>query len=103
MDDPILTNEIAPSPPSLGGPAELAERLLEKRRLLAGSSAASLVFGDLTETELSAVLRVAFEVSFEKDEGRYPRLTVVTVYEDRRGELWVGNYNSGLNRLNRQK
>lgn len=60
----------------LGGPARLTEVLLEKRRSLAGQEVASWLFGDLTDRELARLLRCAYEVSFKRDEGRYPNFTM---------------------------
>jgi hypothetical protein len=63
--------------PPESGPAELARELLEMRRALEQEGLASWLFADLTEDELLELLRIAFELSFMKDEGRYPRLTLV--------------------------
>jgi hypothetical protein len=60
-----------------GGPGGLAEALMEKRRALEGQTLASWIFADLEESELVDLLRVAFELSFRKDEGRYPSVTIV--------------------------
>ena len=76
MEERALTTELGAEQKQLGGPRQLTEALLDKRRQLQGAMAA-YVFGDLTELELHAVLRCAYEVSFKTDEGRYPKFTIV--------------------------
>lgn len=60
-----------------GGPRELTEALMAKRRALGDHSLADWVIADLTEEVLVKLIRIAFELSFQKDEGRYPHLTIV--------------------------
>lgn len=67
-----------------GGPVGLAQALLEKRRALEGQTLASWIFADLDEEELVDLLRVAFELSFRRDEGRYPSVTIVVPSREER-------------------
>ena len=59
------------------GPRELTECLMRKRRALNGGGLAEYIFGDISEGDLHELVRTAFRASFEKDEGRYPRMAIV--------------------------
>jgi Probable sensor domain DACNV len=61
----------------IGGPRELAEALMGKRKALGEHKLAAWIIADLDDDALLEILRVAFELSFQKDEGRYSRLTMV--------------------------
>ena len=78
IDEPAVLNTTDQlgfdAPP--GGPAELAEVLFEKRRALAGQEVAAWLLGDLNEYELKRLIACAYEVSFQRDEGRYPRFSI---------------------------
>lgn len=77
LNDPILTSEVDEGEPLRGGPKDLAEVMLARRRQLGGGAMAAYLFGDLTEDEVHTLIRCAYELSFRKDEGRYAHLAIV--------------------------
>lgn len=73
---PIDPSELDPESAD-AGPRELTACLLVKRHALARGGLSDYIFGEISEGDLLELIRVAFQVSFRKDEGRYPRFTMV--------------------------
>jgi hypothetical protein len=61
----------------VGGPSELAASLQAKRTALGNHNLAAWVIADLDDAMLVKLLHIAYELSFQKDEGRFSRLTIV--------------------------
>jgi hypothetical protein len=61
----------------VGGPRELADALRARREALGSQKLAAWIVADLGDDALETLIRIAFELSFQKDEGRFARMTIV--------------------------
>lgn len=62
---------------SAGGPEELASRLIARRHALGDEALSAWLVGDLNDVQLLQLLMIVHDLSFRRDEGRYPRFTIV--------------------------